>query len=107
LVIKPASNLTYQWSTGEQASTISVNITGEYGVVVANGRCSVADEVYLQFTAVKDLRMQEAYLEGEYGEDILISAKGSNVDFWHWTLGDGLEVTTNEPSGTHRRHLLR
>jgi gliding motility-associated-like protein len=102
LSLVPHENYTYEWSTGEKCHTITVNTSGDYTVTVDHGRCSVSDQVHVQFSPVKNLLLNQALFRGKYGEDISFEGQGVNIDSWRWTLGDGSERTTNVPHLTYR-----
>jgi gliding motility-associated-like protein len=77
------------WSTGETTSQISVIKTGLYSVLVANGKCTAADTVFVGMDRVLDLMAQADKDTVGYNEEVAFVASAQDIVQWKWSFHDG------------------
>jgi len=89
-IVGEISNATYLWSTGETTSTIVVNTTGDYSVVVTAETCEVTASVNLLFKDSPLIDLGED-LETCFESDIVLDATPSNMNpddvTYAWSTG--------------------
>lgn len=77
------------WSTGETTSSINVNETGLYSVVITNAKCKAADSVFVRMSRVLDLVASADKDTVGYNDEVTFSASASDIAQWKWDFEDG------------------
>lgn len=91
----------YRWSTGDDTYEIGVAESGEYGIMVSNGRCESKDNINIQFGRIKEVNIEEGILVIPFKKELKFDASGINVDTWSWYFGDGFEIVEHDPIMSH------
>jgi gliding motility-associated-like protein len=85
---------TYSWSTGVSTDSITVNTTGNYNLLVKNGKCSYRDTVRVVFQAPPNVDLGNDILTCESVDTILVATQPGATYKWNdGTSQDRLRVT--------------
>lgn len=90
---------TYQWSTGSQTQTISVNTSGIYWVDVTSGNCTFRDSIDFQVVILQPLSLG-ADTAVCPGAQINFSASDPNATYL-WSDGSTAQTITTDTAGTY------
>ena len=88
---------TYQWSTGANTSTITVNTAGQVTVVVDNGFCSITDTFNVLLLTQPNLGNDTLMC---LGESILLDADNAGTNFL-WSTGATTQTIQVNAQGTY------
>ncbi|MDX1908122.1 MAG: PKD domain-containing protein [Bacteroidia bacterium] len=103
LVLNAGNNASaYQWSTGSQASSITVSSGGTYIVTVSDlGGCQLRDTVVVTMKPdfVANFTTTPAVL---YSPVQFTNQSNAPTTSWNWTFGDGTSSTLQNPVHTYQ-----
>ncbi|WP_421875093.1 PKD domain-containing protein [Marinoscillum sp.] len=87
----------YLWSTGATTQTIEVDQSGDYGVEVSYGGCSVSDTISI--TVLEELSIDFSFSEGCAGTATSLEYTGTSTpQSYLWSFGDGTQSVVASPN---------
>lgn len=95
-----SNGYTYSWNTGAQTSSITVDSSANYAVVISNTHCSSSDSI--QVTMIPDpvahFNEQKSVLT------VTFTDQSQNATSWFWDFGDGNTSTAQNPTHTYNTY---
>lgn len=92
-------NCTYQWSTGETTSTISVITSDTFWVAADNGYCIATDTVRVENFSYPDFPVQNSYYVCQ-GDAALLDAGNPGCSYL-WNTGDTTQTISVATTGSY------
>ena len=89
---------TYQWSTGEQESSISISQSGIYWVNALSQGCNYIDSIIVTFSNPTAFFLSDITTGCSPLEITFIDQSEGEIESWNWSFGNGLTSSIEDPA---------
>jgi len=89
---------TYQWSTGEQESSISISQSGIYWVNAMSQGCNYIDSIIVTFSNPTAFFLSDLTTGCSPLEITFIDQSEGEIESWNWSFGNGLTSSIEDPA---------
>ncbi len=91
----------YQWNTGANSPSISVNSSGIYWLLVADGGCTAVDSVHVNYFPALPVTLGADTVLCDSGQTLLLSSVQPSGTTYLWNNGSTADTLRVNTSGTY------